>query len=254
MPSFASWAASAGLLLAATLPAQALVVDSLVYDNSPDWTVIVFGGTSMSSNGSSTVLSTAQGRGVWFGNGSNYGDTPAWSLGNSSSGNYLSLRASFSSGSADWSAYLLDGNHEAAWQFNPTNCANDCYGLPALSGVQFLYGDSSDPSIARQGFVALDLTQQHQFDWLLKNGQVSYRIDGQVVFSGAAYALSYGSGLLVIGDGSGSTQSGVGAMTVYSSLVDTAPAAISLVPEPASWALMLGGVATLLARGRRRRA
>lgn len=130
--SHRAWLPSALLLAAATLApsmASAVVVNALPYGtsantpatNSPEWTVIVFGNTSMTIAGGVSTLTTANNRGVWFGNGSAYGDTPAWSIGSIAGGNYLSLTASFS-GARDWSAYLYDRTHFAAINFAPTAC------------------------------------------------------------------------------------------------------------------------------------
>lgn len=232
---------AATALAALSLAAHATTIGSLPYNNSPDWTVTVFGGTSMDAGATQTTLSTGPGVGVWFGWGVWYGDTPGWTPGDSASGNRLSLSLSLSAGATDWSAYFYDNQHYAAWQFNPTHCSDNCYGLPAQQGVQYFYANASAPGTLLTGFVPLNLTQQHTFEFLLKNGHVSYAIDGQVVYDGAAYRSgSIGAPLLVIGDGSASTLTGEGAMTLYSTQLDTAP-----VPEPSSALLLLGGLGLL---------
>lgn len=238
--------------------AQATTVTTLPFGsvggpNSPEWTVILFGGTVMNSSPGQVELVTAPGQGIWFGNGQGYGDAANWSLGNNTQGNYLSLTASFSSQSADWSAYLHDGSYMAAFSFNPTRCAHACYDQPVFAGVEVSYaGVGGTPQTL---FTALDLTQTHTFEWLLKGGLVSYRIDGNVVYSGAA--IQAGGNILVIGDGSGSTTTGKGAMTLHGVMTDNAPTANVLepllpVPEPESWGLALAGLVTLGFLGRRR--
>lgn len=259
-------ALAAAALTAAGLPASAVTITALPFGepsnnpafNSPEWTVIVFGGTAMTVNGGQSTLTTAASRGVWFGNGSVYGDTPPWSIGNAATGNYLSLSASFTN-ARDWSAYLFDRTHYAAFAFAPTGCdgnAQSCYGATPAAGITVAHA-GANPSIYAETFVPVDLTQTHTYEWLLKNGQVSYAVDGQVVYSGAAYATTGGggwiasSGFLLIGDGSGSTLSGTGEMRIGTISLDTAPLAATLVPEPASSVLMvMGGVALALRRRR----
>lgn len=255
--------------LAAAVPfsAAALVIEALPYgepsnspaQNSPEWTVIVFGGTSMAASAGVSTLTTGPGRGVWFGNGSVYGDTPAWSIGSPAGGNHLTLSASFSD-ARDWSAFLYDRNYLASIAFAPTDCNGNvmaCYDATPAAGVLVAHAAGGDPSAYTQTFVPLNLSLPHSFEWLLKGGQVDYAIDGQLVYSGAAYATSgvpgwiANDGFLLIGDGSGSTPTGTGSMFIQGLAFDTAPALTSLVPEPATAALWAAGALALLARRRR---
>ena len=248
--------------LVASIGAQAAVVEnSLPFTNSTDWTTITFAGTAMELNpgGTSSTLGTAFNRGVWFGYypAVDSTDVPAWTPGNSSQGNYLSLEASFSTGAADWSAYLYDRTSYAFMAFNPTTgCDSNvrsCYGEPAESGVRVYHANGNDATTYASTFVNMDLKQRHSFEFLLKNGQVAYRVDGQVIYAGMAYAIPINSPLLIIGDGSGSSLSGEGTMTIYSVAFDNAPLASTLapVPEPQTWAMLLGGLLALGAARRR---
>jgi hypothetical protein len=256
-----SCALALAVALCAAAPAQAVVIDSLPYNNSPDWTVIVFAGTSMTLADGATTLTTANDRGVWFGNGSNYGDTPAWSHGTNDAGNYLSLTLQFSANARDWSAYLYDRTHTASFAFAPTGCngnAGSCYGATPYAGVDLLHAAPGDPTQPATTRVPLTLTDTHTFEWLLKAGQVSYRIDGEVVYAGPALVSPQtgwiaANGFLLVGDGSGSTRTGTGSMTVRGISVDTAPSAMTLVPEPASVLLWAAGLLGLAAAVRQRR-
>lgn len=244
----AAWLTLLGTALSG--PAQAVVVSSLPTVGSSDWSDIQFSGTSMVSNGSTTVLTTANSRGVWFGNldGSN---KPSWNLGSATQGNELDLTAHFSSGSADWSAYMGDGQYGTTMIFNPTYCSNSCYGQTPSAGVALYHAISETDRSSTYTFMGLDLTTDHAFSWLLKDGRVAFEIDGSAVFSGYAYQQAWTG--LVIGDGSGPTQTGVGSMTISAVRFDTAPTGtvtVSSVPEPGSWALMLAAGAWMLGRRR----
>lgn len=251
------------LALLATLnvfaPAHAaVVVNSLPYTGTPDWTDTTFAGTSMTSNGTTSVLTTGQNLGVWFGYGVWYGDTPAWTPGSTSAGNYLAMTSSFSANAADWSAYFYDMNHMAYFEFNSTGCGDphNCYSVPHEQGVRFWHADGGNATQPASSFLALDLTQAHTFEWLLKSGQVSYRIDGNVVYSGLAYQVPLGAPLLIIGDGSGSTLTGLGSMTIQGIAWDNAPVLSTLapIPEPETYALMLAGLGLVGWVGRKRKA
>ena len=238
--------ALAGALAFGRAAEAAVVANTL--PPSADWTVSNAG--AFNTTATSTTLTTGF-SGVWFGWGPAgiYGYQPAWTPGNSADGNYLSLTASFSANAEDWNTYLYDRNHFAGLTFAPTLTGS--YGGGAQSGVTLQFATSAQ-------FVAIsDLTQPHTYEFLLKNGQVSYRIDG-VAYTGAALVSDPGFKLLVIGDGSGSSPTGVGSMTIGGVAFDNAPAADVLtttaVPEPAAWALMIGGFGMAGAALRRRSA
>lgn len=246
------------ILAAAVLPAWAgaTVVTTLPTGSSAAWNEVIFSGTSMINNGSSVTLTTANTRGVWFGNHSAASDPdPAWSLGNSAQGNWLSLDASFSSGARDWVAYLIDGSHVAQIEFLDTNCSSSsaCYSAPRYQGVTLMYRDPAQAQAQYINFAIADMTQTHTYEFLLKNGLVSYRIDGQTVFSGSAWTAS--TTAMLVGDSSGSTPTGTGSMTISAIRMDTAPeqnVLVSSVPEPEGWALALAGVGVCAWHRRRR--
>ena len=232
---------------AAAGSAQAIVVNSLPYEGTPDWIDYKFDGNwSVGPNGESQ-LNTASG-GIWFGNGNyNDGSVPSWSMGNATSGNKIDLTMRLTSGSRDWGFYMGDGLYGAGFVFNPTyGCngnAQDCYFAAYNVGVGFSFADPDNPGQSIDHFIALDLTVNHTFGILLKDGLLAYRVDGEV-FKGNALG---GSSILVIGDGSGSTRTGLGSMLVSAVRIDTAPtqSVVLGVPEPASWAMLVGGFGLL---------
>ena len=254
---------SAVLAAAIVTPASAgILTTALPYEGTPEWTDIVFGGTAMTTNGSSSTLTTGYGRGVWFGYGTSYGNTPGWSLGSPAEGNRLSLQARFSSNASEWSAYLYDGQYAMAMTFNPTiGCTgwNDCYNLPVQQGVRLSFGKAGNLNQWDDLFVALNTTLDHLYEFQLENGNITYRIDGQVYYNGAAVQAPGVNPLMVIGDGSGSSLTGVGSMIISQAtlLRDPQDQLVNLrqgdVPEPAGWLLMLGGLgAAAFARRQRR--
>jgi hypothetical protein len=220
----------------------AIVVDTLPYENVPQWTDVVFSGTAMVLEDTdpdrpgyeSTKLITETNRGVWFGWAS-YGDyslnQPAWGMGSSVQGNYLRLDAQFGPSSADWSTYFFDETYNAAIAYGPTIGCNDlvanttgCYGLPRAEGILLGLAEDNDPKSPRSVFVPLDLHQTHTYEVLLKNGFVTYHVNGELMAAGRAFKSERGLAIAVIGDGSGSTLTGEGFMRVSRAVWDNAPA------------------------------
>lgn len=235
--------ATCAALLGVPVAANAALVTSLPYSGTPDWTDITFSGTSMVTDGSQSVLTTANTAGVWFGWGpqANYGDEPAWAPGSNEAGNYLRLEASFSADAADWSTYLNDLDYLMGLSFAHTGCTGNsgpCYGLDGAAGVTL-----SHPGTAT--FVPLDLTESHVYEVLLKDGLVEYRIDGTRYYAGAAAPASLTFPLLVIGDGSGSSLTGRGSMTIHAVEFDTAPLGNVTVPLPPALPLFAAAIAML---------
>lgn len=244
-------------LLAFSAGAMATVVTALPKVGSPDWNEVVQPGASMVASSGVVTMTTVNYKGVWFGNHPAASDAdPAWTLGTSSQGNWLSLEAAFSSGANDWMAYLADGSHLARIEFLDTGCktAAACYTSPTpFQGVRVMYKDASQTEAQFHDVAIADMTQFHTYEFLLKNGVVSYRVDGNVVFSGAAWNSSATS--LLIGDETGVTPSGTGAMVVRAVRMDTSPVdnvLVSAVPEPASILMALAGLAVCGFFGRRR--
>lgn len=223
----------------------ATVVDELPYPGTPNWTDIVGSGAAMTLNGGGTAasLTTANNSGVWFGWGpaASYGPEPSWSPGANSDGNYIRLVASFSADAADWSMYLYDLTSAMSWAFAPTGCNGNigsCYAEDGAPGVQISHPGGGT-------FVALDLTAQHTYEVLLKDGLVAYWIDGVRHYAGPAGDASLGFPLLVIGDGSATTRTGRGSMTVYAVELDNAPLASVVVPLPAALPLLSAALVLL---------
>lgn len=249
---------AAGLALLPVAPATAAVVaSSLPYKDSPDWSTVVFPATSMTSNGSFATLTTPNpSQGVWFGWRS--AAAPAWTPANNALGNYFAMTFSLSAGARDWSAYFYDGSHYAAMIFNPTiNCngnLGNCTAAPFNSGIAIYHANGMNQLV--ETFLPLDLALQTSVEFLLKGSTVDYRVNG-TRHAGAAQSVGFGP-LLVVGDGSATTQTGSGQMHIHNVLFETAPAATSLpsipgVPEPASWAMLLSGFGLTGLQARRRR-
>lgn len=219
--------------------------------NTYPWTAVVFGSTSMSASGGVLAMVTAPNEGIYFGKG--IGTGPGWALGSVTSGTYISLDMRLSAGSKDWSLYFYDndGQHSAAWLWNPAGG----YADPLNAGFEYYHDDGNGDSIST--FVPFDLADGafHTFEILLKDHLVHYAVDGRLLYSGAAAAAGTAN-LLVIGDGSGSTPTGTGAMFVDHVFIDTAPTmnALAATPVPLPPALALLAVPLGLALQSRRRA
>lgn len=245
--------------LPAAPSAAAVVASSLPFKDTPAWSTVVFPATSMTSNGTTATLNTPNpSQGVWFG----WRDAapPAWTPANNGPGNYFAMTFSLSVGARDWSAYFYDGSHYAVMIFNPTfGCngnINDCTGAAFNAGISLYRANGLNQLV--ETFLPMDLTAQTSVEFLLKGGNVDYRING-TSYAGTAQAVSF-SKLLVVGDSSATTRTGSGRMFVHDVLFETAPAATSLptipsVPEPGSWAMLIAGfgLTGVLSRRRRRR-
>jgi hypothetical protein len=234
-------------------PAAATVVaSSLPYQNTPDWSDVVFAGTTMTVSSGVARLTTAPIRGVWFG-WSPSSNTPSWSIAPNSLGNLLSLTAAFSAGADDWQAYFYDGTRGGAIYFNATACnpgTTNCYNFNGTPGATIFFNGSST-------FIPLDTTAFRTYEILVRNSDVIYRIDGQR-YAGTALPAS-GTTFLLVGDSSGSSPSGTGTLMISAVSFDRAtsvldlPSTVSGVPEPASWAMLLSGFGLIGAFSRRQR-
>jgi len=254
---------STALLFAATVlsafsaASQALIIeDDMSADMSANfgvtnfapWTRVRFTETTFEVSGGELRMATSAFRGTWFGNGTAIGHNPGWLFSASSVGTYIDIDVKLGANSEDWSLYFHDADgYFGGLGFNPAGE----YSLPTSFGVSYTYAEAGN--VGTSALLALDLTDDfHRFEILLKDGNISYAIDGVLAYSGQAL-LTTTQQLLVIGDGSGSSPTGVGSMQIDRIHIDTAPQFSSLTSVPAPGALPLLGSALAVAGMYRRR-
>lgn len=205
--------------------------DSATY--GPIFSTVVFSGTSWSSNGDILTMSTANIRGIWFGRRTDGVDPANFNLGNGLAGNSMEARMRLGSPtSTQWETYFTDLSGHFALIY-------------LIQGaVQFHTASPIDSSTVTTT-IPLDTNSYHVYGAHVHNGSVVYSIDGTQVLSGLA-RTSGSPGILVMGDGSGSTPTGTGSFQLDYWNINTAAGPITLVPEPSSALLTasfaLGGV------------
>lgn len=177
--------------------------------------------------------------GIWFGWHPSFG-YPGWSLGTSSTGNYLNIRARLAPGATEWSIYMHDGSYMSNFY---------------LLGDRFQF-EVPDTGGGTTANIYANMNVFRNYEIWLKDGKVVYKVDNTVWYAGAAQTS--GTSILIIGDGSGSDISGTGTMQIdYATILtgsDFASAPpmplAANVPEPTSFLLCGAG---LLAAVRLRR-
>jgi hypothetical protein len=204
---------------------DALAPDPFTFKNN-------YASTSWSVASGELTLNTTLGTvGIWFGNGDHIaGLEVPWDVATNEQGNYVKIRMKLTPGSKDWSSYLYDQSHSGGFGFDDDQLTLFSTGVP------------TEP-------LDIDLTEYHTFEYLIRDGMVSYRLDESLVlYHGPGGEQSFGVGILVIGDGSASTVSGTGSMIIDHVTYMSEPAFD--IPEPATAGLAAIMGAGLLARRR----
>ena len=221
------------LALAAYSTQASIVIDYdasvLPNNHTPPFEFVQFSGTTATINNNQLKLTTAPVRGIWFGYRPS-ANLP-WSLGSNANGNYLSLTMKLSDQATDWSMYILDDTSNAGFSFDHDR-------------VQFSSADQSFD-------IQMDLTDDfHQFDIELINGKVSFRIDNQVfAYQHNAHSSGSASPIMLVGDGSGSTPTGTGSMTIdHFTYNGESNNTIPAIPEPGTIMILALTSACLLRR------
>ncbi len=193
--------------------------------------VAFYPATSWSTDGQVLTMRTAAGNGIWIGNIPAYNGiySPNWVPSPALIGNSVDIRAALSIGAVEWSLYLNDGSYGGSMEFYHNKLR---YWIPGPSGLQ-----SVDHP--------LDATEFHNYGFLLRNGEILYRLDGATLYAGPAYASTDKS--MLVGDGSGSTPTGLGSFYLDYMTINTTPQ--GFVPEPATLTSL--SVAALLLLRRR---
>lgn len=202
-----------------------------------------FPATSWSSNGSILTMTTVPIQGIWFGHSTPSNDpTSTLNLATTAEGNWARARVALAPGATEWSFYFRD----ASGFFAGFYLKDD--------GFEYSTLDAPGGSRVTQFQPVADMTNFHVFTTYILAGQVSYFFDN--TYLGGGPAVTGASNQLVLGDGSGSTPTGVGSMyvdymTVITAVGDNPP---SSVPEPSSaaWIAAVGALGLAVTARRRR--
>ena len=163
---------------------------------------------------------------IWFGNGNPGNDPVPWSLASNSEGNSLSVRAKAESGYM-WFLAMDDGDYSAS--IHIANVNSEIWAGTDGTAVQY----------------AVDSSVYHTYSIAMQNGEVTYKVDDDVVYSGPAGA-SFGDPPLTVGTSSFAGYAD-GTLVIDDVTVTT------VIPEPGSLVLLVLGVASLVCGSRGRR-